>query len=127
MKNKHLTQLLRFSVTGLGATAIHICVAVVAIERLEFVPGLANGVALVMATIFSYVANTYWSFGARSNVLVLTRYWTIASIACFLAVSLSSIADYLHWHYLIGILLVVLVVPVFSFLLHKYWTYNLPS
>jgi len=118
------SQLTRFIVTGVGATLVHFIVAVFAIEMLTFSPPSANSLAFVVATCFSYLVNTYWSFQTSSTVSNAIRYWLAACLGFVLAYSLSAFAEYLDWHYLIGIFLVVCVVPLVNFAVHSNWTYK---
>jgi len=117
-------RLVRFAVTGLGATLIHIVVASVLIEQQQVKPNMANGCAFIMATLFSYLVNTYWSFSSVMNAKNVTRFWITSIVGLVLAVALSSLADLLSFHYLVGIAMVVITVPIISFLIHSNWTFR---
>lgn len=117
-------RLVRFAVTGLGATLIHIVAASVLIEQQQVKPNMANGCAFIMATLFSYLVNTYWSFSSVMNAKNVTRFWITSIVGLVLAVALSSLADLLSFHYLVGIAMVVITVPIISFLIHSNWTFR---
>lgn len=116
--------LMRFIATGVAATCIHFVVAILAIELVRLSPPIANSLAFVAATIFSYLVNTYWSFQTESTLQNAVKYWLAACLGFCLAYGLSSLAEYLNWHYLVGIALVVCVVPLVNFLVHSKWTYR---
>jgi putative flippase GtrA len=60
--NISLKQIKRFIVSGLLVTGLHVLVATVFINLISRVPSLANSVAFIVATTFSYLINTLWSF-----------------------------------------------------------------
>ncbi|MDH5299406.1 MAG: GtrA family protein [Desulfobulbaceae bacterium] len=114
----------RFAVTGLLSTGIHALIAAGLINSLAAIPPLANGVAFVAATFFSYLLNTRWSFSTTLHRRTLARFTLVASLGCLLAVGVSWLADGMGLHYLVGIAGVVCTVPPATFLLHSLWTYN---
>lgn len=118
-------KLARFVVIGVIATLIHVVVAssLISMELLHL-PGVANGFAAVTAASFSYVGNTKWSFKTSFTQRNAVRFIVTAVAGSSMAFALSSLADILGYHYLVGIGLVVVCVPIMSFLLHYYWTYR---
>ena len=117
-------QLRRFAVTGLLATGVHVAVAALLIELAQRSPPFANGAAFLVATAFSYALNTLWSFEASPGARSLARFAVVSCVGWTLAVLLSTLAERLGLHYLLGIGLVVTGVPPVTFLLHRYWTYR---
>ena len=103
---------------------LHFLIVIFIVEQWVLHPSAANAIAFVMATIFSNIANTYWSFETKVSRTVLLRFWSVALLGLSLAVLISSIADYFDLHYLLVILLVVSVTPIVSYTLHKNWTYK---
>ena len=109
---------------GLLATGLHVLIAVGFIRLLLPSPMLANGVAFVTATFFSYLINTLWSFSSRLHGKNLRRYIAVSALGLLLAVALAGLAEHYGLPYLIGIVWVVFVVPPVTFLLHGFWTYR---
>ncbi len=116
--------LLRFGITGLASTAIHVLVATVLIKLCGLSQVAANVSAFCTANVFSYLVNTLWSFAHRLGHRSLLRFWLVSLLALGLTTLVSGLAEALHLHYLIGIAMVVTVVPVFTFLGHRHWTYR---
>jgi putative flippase GtrA len=56
-----LTQLLRFGMVGLFATAVHATIALLLI-RFDFDPLFANPIAFLVAFQISYIGHSNWSF-----------------------------------------------------------------
>ena len=119
-----LGRLLRFGVTGLIATGIHVLVAVTLIARLHTLPYIANPIAFVTATGFSYAANTLWSFSSRMNHRTLPRYACVSVFGCVATAAVAGAAEAAGLDYRTGILLVIAVVTPLTFGLHSRWTYR---
>jgi putative flippase GtrA len=117
-------QALRFGVTGLLATGLHVFVATVFIQHVLAVPAIANGVAFAVATLFSYLLNTMWSFSRALHGRNLLRFCVVSLVGLTLAMIVSGAAQHYGLHYMWGILFVVLSVPPVTFLLHSFWTYR---
>ena len=122
------TKLSRFVVVGVIATCIHIIIATYLITgNLTANNGSANTVAFVIATTFSYLVNTKWSFTESFTVSNFSKFLFTALFGGLLAFSLSTLVDYLGFNYLVGIGVIVLIVPAMTFLLHNFWTYRQPK
>jgi putative flippase GtrA len=117
-------QVQRFAVSGLLATGLHALVAVGLIESFAISAPLANGIAFLIATVFSYAVNTLWSFSSALHGRNLFRFICVSIVGGSLAISVSAIAAHYELHYLAGIGMVALIVPSVTFLLHRFWTYR---
>ena len=114
----------RFAVSGILVTGLHVLVAASLIRLLLVASPLANGIAFVGATIFSYVINTRWSFSSPLHGKNLLRFILVSIMGLLLAVAISGLAEFYGMHYWFGIAGVISVVTPFSFLLHSFWTYK---
>lgn len=122
---------LRFCVTGLANTLIHAFVAYLCLKGFflgikNFVAGpvLANAVAFVTSTMFSYVVNTYWSFSTKMSTRNFFRFVSVSCVGLLAAMSLAKIAEFIGLPPMGGVLLVVCVMPIVNFALHSLWTYR---
>lgn len=115
---------LRFGLAGLVSTAVHVAVAALLIEAAAVHPSAANGVAFGCSVAVSYWLNTLWSFSQRPSRASFVRFVLVCCAGFGLAVGLAGFAEWMRWHYLAGIGLVVLAVPPLNFLLHHTWTYR---
>lgn len=127
----HLVRGFRFGVTGMANTGIHALVAVLFLEGfflgepwLVAGPVVANGVAFVVATVFSYVVNTIWSFSTEMNRRNFQRFMVVAVIGLFAAMGLARLAELIGLPPLGSVVLVVCVMPFVNFGLHSLWTYK---
>jgi len=129
LKNRVLSSLLtiqalRFALTGVMITGLHVLIATVSIQLVLLKPYLANGVAFVAATIVSYIVNTAWSFSSPLHGKNLLRFCIVSSIGLFFAMAISGAAQFYSLHYWYGIGFVACVIPGITFLLHSHWTYK---
>lgn len=114
----------RFVVVGLAATFIHVSVAVAIIKAAHWHPGIANGIAFIVANLFSYAANTRWSFNAKMNMGSWHRFIFVSVIAWLLTVVISGLVAEAGGAYILGILLVVIFIPPLSYIAHRNFTYR---
>lgn len=114
---------LRFCISGLLVTLVHICVATLLIRGAETSPGFANGVAFCVANAFSYVIHTLWSFSSAMAPGVLVKFLIVSGMGLALSFSLAEAAAWAGLSYGYGIAAVVLIMPPFNFLFHHFWTY----
>lgn len=117
-------QLRRFLLSGLLATAVHFTIALGLIRQGQAEPAVANAMAFVVATAFSYVINTLWSFGGVMGGPTLVRFLTVQTLGVGLAALVSGTADRLGLHYVIGTACVPLFVTPVTYTLHRLWTYR---
>jgi putative flippase GtrA len=117
-------QALRFALSGMLATSLHVFIATAFIQIVSPAPSLANGVAFLVATVFSYLINTIWSFSRPLHGRNLFRFCLVSFIGLFLAMFISGAAQHFGLHYWYGIFFVVCIVPPVTFFLHSFWTYR---
>lgn len=110
---------------GVLSTLTHVCVATLCIELLGTRPPVANVVAFAVATLFSYTANTLLSFGQQLNLATAWRFGLVASAGGVVSTLMTWLVERAGGHYALGIALVVTVIPAFSYLGHRFFTYRL--
>lgn len=115
---------LRFAVTGIGVTVLHVIIAAGLIEAAGWRPALANGAAFAVATLTSYLCNTLWSFSQTPAPANLARFVIVSLLGLGIAMAVSGAAEAWGLPYWLGIAAVVLSVPPTTFLLHAFWTYR---
>lgn len=128
---RHLVRGFRFGLTGLANTWIHVLIAILCLEgfflgipSLVAGPVVANVVAFIVATIFSYLANTLWSFSATINGKNFQRFTVVAVIGLFATMGLARLAELIGLPRVGSVVLVVCIMPLVNFSLHSFWTYR---
>ncbi|MDQ0141769.1 GtrA family protein [Cupriavidus necator] len=119
-----LGRLLRFGISGLLATGIHVAVATPLIFLLHASQVSANGIAFVIANIGSYLLNTLWSFGATPGRDSYLRFLAVSLLGLGLTLAISAGAQALAAGYWTGLVAILAVVPPITFALHRSWTYR---
>lgn len=117
-------KLAKFSGIGLLNTAIHTGIVVLLVEMLHTHPTMANTIAFVVANIFSYWANSRWNFRTPNSLQQYGRFFIVSIVGLAITVIASILATYAGWHYLVGLALVFVALPTFTFLLHYRWTFK---
>jgi putative flippase GtrA len=122
--NFELTRLFRFGVCGVLATSLHIAVAVTLISRAGVSPALANAIAFVCATCWSYLANTLWSFSSSLHMRNVSRFIAVSLAGVALTGLVSYLAQAAGAGPWAGIAMVVCIVTPLTFVTHRRWTYR---
>lgn len=117
-------RVLRFGCTGLFNTGVHALVVTLVYGWISKDAVLSNGVAFLVATTLSYPINTRWTFTMAGSWIRLRRFWIVSTLGLALTLVLSSLFEQAGLGVVGGTLGVVLVLPPFTFLLHRYWTYG---
>lgn len=117
-------RLIRFGISGMIATGIHVAVATQLIWLLHASQVSANGIAFVIANIGSYLLNTIWSFGARPTRDSYLRFLAVSLLGLVLTLAISAGAQVAGVGYWVGLAAILSVVPLVTFLLHRCWTYR---
>lgn len=117
-------RLVRFGVSGVIATGIHVAVATPLIYLLHASQVSANGLAFVVANIASYLLNTLWSFGATPTRGSYLRFLIVSLLGLGLTLGISAGAQATGFGYWAGLAMILSVVPAVTFVLHRAWTYR---
>lgn len=119
-----INKLAKFSGIGLINTSIHASIVVCLVEKFFCHPAFANAAAFVIANIFSYWANQRWNFKTSGSIKRYGRFLTVSLVGLGITVLVSSAANWAGWHYLVGLGLVFVALPIFTFVLHYRWTFK---
>ncbi len=117
-----LLQLSRYGFFGMIATLIHLLSAWLLIYGFSTSVLLANSCAFFIAFMFSYVFQSKYVFKATFDVQKFVRFFAVQGGAFVLAYMLST------WFPLgnqyLQTLMIVAVIPLISFVIHKIWTFK---
>lgn len=120
----NLKQFCIFGFIGVINTLIHGGVVVASVERGLLSPVPANVLAFVAANTFSFFANCRFTFCALPTWGGYGKFVSVSLTSLVMTVLLSGFAEWMGWHYLLGLALVILLVPLFSFFLQKKFTFG---
>ncbi|WP_321807517.1 GtrA family protein [Burkholderia sp. BCC1993] len=117
-------RLARFGLSGLCSTALHVLIASALYALFDATQVIANAVAFIGATVFSYLANTLWSFSSTVHSRNLVRYLTVALAGFAETMGLARAAELLDVPRGWAIVAIALLIPPTMFVLHRVWTYR---
>jgi putative flippase GtrA len=117
--------LLRFAISGGLATAVHASLFVGLIEWFSLRPIIAAAVAFSIALLVSYGMNYHWTFSVSGpHRVMLPRFVVVAILGLFLNLGITyTVVDVLGYWYGYALLLVVMFVPLMTFVLSKLWVF----
>ena len=113
-----------FGIIGVVNTLLHSGMVVLLVERARVSPVLANVAGFALANTASFFANSYLTFRRQPTLALYWKFLLVSTGSLVLTVLLSGMAEMLHWHYLIGLAMVLLCGPVLTYLLHKSFTFR---
>ncbi|MBY4866419.1 GtrA family protein [Burkholderia sp. Bp9017] len=117
-------RLARFGLSGLCSTALHALIACTMYALFDATQVVANAVAFICATVFSYLANTLWSFSSTVHARNLRRFLVVALAGFTETMALARIAELLDVPRGWSIVAIALLIPPTTFLMHRLWTYR---
>ena len=119
-------KIIRFGVVGAGATCVHAIVFLVLTDVIGVAPTPATVPAFLTAFAFSYLLNHSWTFRlAGRHGRYVFRYGVTAVTGVLLNMGLMYMStSVLGWGHHVGLVIVVVVVPLFSLLSNMLWGFR---
>lgn len=126
MNKIYLYQIARFLMVGVTAAAVHFSVVVLLVQLFHYAPLIANVGGFVVSFQVSYWGHRLWTFHA-TDVLHREAYPKLVMVQ----VVNFSMNEYLfyffmsqHLPYQLALLIVLAILPAFTFMMHKYWVFQ---
>lgn len=119
------TEMARFALTGLAATALHYLVLTIGVELGGVAPTPMTAIAFLCAVGVSYLGQAFWVFGAKGHdTSQMMRFAVSVLVGLGLNVSIMTVATrILDLDYRLGFAAALLVVPITTFLLNRLWVF----
>jgi putative flippase GtrA len=118
----HILQLAKYGFFGVLATLIHLFTAWAVIYFFAASVFTANLVAFLTAFGFSYIFQTLYVFNSSFHFVKFIKFFAVQFGSFLLAYLLSDVFlltnSYLHT------LLIVAIMPIVTFVIHKFWTFK---
>lgn len=116
----------RFGVVGLSATAVHITIVWLLLEKTVFIPIAANALAFLFAFGISFAGNYVWTFRSPGSPRRAMLRFFIISVCAFTLNSLFLVfLMYKGWFSsVISVVISASVVPVISFSASRIWGFE---
>ncbi|CAH0527247.1 GtrA family protein [Vibrio hippocampi] len=118
-------RIVRFGLVGGIATAIHLSVAFAFLYLIKDSVLLANILGFCLAFVFSYFAQTKLVFQRQLNLHNALRFFMVQFGALMLSQASSALLT--HSNSYLKVLFVVIILPIITYLIHRFWTFAQPS
>ena len=124
-----LLQMVKYGLVGLSATAIHGSVLFFLVEKLAVGPVLASIPAFLTALVTSFLINHHWTFAINGGYWrYFSRYTAVSAAGLILNIAIMyGAVSLMHQPYAVGLGVVIIFVPLISFLLQRHWTFPHPN
>lgn len=117
-------EIFSFGLIGIANTTIHAGIVVFLVEARFTSQVPANLIAFCIANVFSYYANARTTFRSSMSWMGYARFLKVSLLSLFLTVSISSFAQAMSLHYVFGLMLVIVLGPILTFVLHRIYTFR---
>jgi putative flippase GtrA len=118
-------QLLIFALVGIAATGTHYLVALLVHQRTGLNLYLASLAGYCSAVVISFAGHAFWTFQVKPQRRIFLRFLVVSASAFLVSEALLAASTGLSPA--IALAVVVLVIPVLSFLFNKLWVYRKPA
>lgn len=124
-----LLQMVKYGLVGLTATTIHAAILFFLVEKWGVGPVLASIPAFLTALVISFLINHHWTFVVKGGYgRYFSRYAAVSVAGLILNIAIMyGTVSLMHQSYLLGLAMVIVFVPLISFLLQRYWTFSNPN
>ena len=126
LTGKELRRILRFTTVGFAATATHATMLLFLVEGNGTDPLWANFFSFLLAVLVSFFGHYHWTFTASTlYTTAFPRFFTIALLGLGLNQTIMfCTVSVLALNYLFGLAVVVVLVPGFTFLANRFWSFK---
>jgi putative flippase GtrA len=118
-------QAVKFLLTGLLSSACYAGTILFLVEVAGSGEIVATVVGFVAGTAVSWAINSLWTFEVALQGATLQRFVAVTLLGLGLNVGIMKMVLLAGLDYRLGVLLILVVVPVFNFCGHRWWTYQL--
>jgi putative flippase GtrA len=118
-----ILQLAKFGLVGITATAVHSSVATSLLYFFDADLVVANLAGYFSAVSISYLGNALFVFRSRPSRKTLYRFSIVSAFSFFLVLTFARASQMFDLNKYLSVLLIAILVPITSFILHRYWTF----
>ena len=115
-------KLIRYALTGGIATGIHVSVAYSYIYFIDSSIFFSNVLGFVVAFFFSYTIQSIYVFKHSINLNKAFKYFSVQFSALLAAILVSNYIPIDNSY--LKTVIVVLVLPLITYIIHKFWTFQ---
>lgn len=117
-------QPIAFAIVGVINTLLHASILILLVESLFLSATVSNFFAFLGANIFSYIANSKFTFNRDLGLKKYIAFFSASVISLGLTLVISFLSSMYGLHYLFGFLLILIFVPLFNFIALKIFVFK---
>lgn len=125
LKKDLFIKFLMYSFVGCICTLIYFISVFIFVELYDKDPVYGSTLSFIIMTIFSFLLNKKYTFGGDFTYKKFSRFLLVSLIGFGLNYGIMyTICEVLLFHYSIGELVTILVIPLVNFTLNNFWTFK---
>lgn len=113
-----------FATTGIANTLIYSAMLILFVQWFGLNQIIASVISFMIANAFSFFVNSFFTFKARPTWKIYWKFLITYIGSFLLTIGSSALAQTMHWHYLIGLLFVIILGPILTFVSLKYFAFK---
>ncbi len=118
-------EIVKFLIVGGSATALQYGLLIVFVQFAGLSPVVATSIAYAISSVYNYLLNYYATFKSdASHRTAATKFSAVAGSGLLINAGIIAALTKLGAHYLVAQVVATLVILVWNFVVHKYWTYR---
>lgn len=118
-------EIIKFLIVGGSATALQYGLLIVFVQFADLNPVVATSIAYAISSVYNYLLNYYATFKSdASHRTAATKFAVVAGSGLLINAGIIAGLTKLGLHYLIAQVAATVVILVWNFIVHKYWTYK---
>lgn len=125
LQRELVIRFLKYSFAGCISVGVYFLAVFILIEKYQWDPVVGSAVAFIIMTVVSFLINLRYTFNSSFTHRRLIRFLMVSAVGFMLNLFLIFFAVHiLSFHYVIGEIITVLVIPMVNFVLNNYWTFQ---
>lgn len=118
-------EILKFLIVGGSATALQYGLLIVFVQLGGLSPVVATSIAYAISSVYNYLLNYYATFkSGASHRTAATKFAAVAASGLLINAGIIATLTKLGVYYLVAQVVATVVILVWNFVIHKYWTYR---
>lgn len=123
------SKLLKYGIVGLFGALLHMVTLIVLVEGAEVAPVPASVAGFILTVIAQYGLNRRWTFRSNARRVGEFSRYSIVSVTglAMNALVMYVCTNWLSFHYAVGQLVVMTLIPLSNYWLNRIWTFRVPE
>lgn len=125
----HLLDFVKYGVIGVFGTLLQTGTLFLYVEKAHGDPLVGSALGFILSLLFSYAANSIWTFKESGrSAATLVKYTVVSCAGLVLNLLIIYLFDRVFgWWYGYGQITAIVLVPIHNFILNKAWAFRTPK